>query len=156
MDLRRLGPADSDLWRDIRLEALKRAPEQFSSSFADWAERPLADFAGRLESASVWAVIEAGRAVAVAALTPDDEARALGWVESVYVRPEARGRGLAQAVVARIERAGRERGYQELRLEVRAANPAARGLYARMGFHDVAGAGASCAGKCEIMMAKAL
>ena len=156
MQVRRLGSGDAALWRDIRLEALERAPEQFSSSFADWVGRPLADFAARLEGATVWAVVEADRALAVAALTPDDEGRALGWVESVYVRPEVRGRGLAQAVLAEVEQAARARGLAELRLEVRAANPAARGLYERMGFREVPGAGTSCGGKCEIAMVKGL
>lgn len=156
MEVRCLNPEDAALWRDIRLEALEREPEQFSSRHADWVDRPLADFAARLEGASVWAAIDGGRVLAVAALTPDVDGVGRGWVEAVYVRPEARGRGLARAVLAEAERVAREQRLGELRLEVRAANPAARGLYARLGFREVEGAPKSCGSKCEITMAKAL
>ena len=151
-DLRRLGPQDADLWRDIRLEALAGEPDQFASRHAEWADRPLADFAARLDAAPVWAVIEQGRAVAVASLSPDRDGAACGWLEAVYVRPEARGRGLGQAVIAAVEAAARSGGLAQLRLEVRGANHAAIGLYDRMGFVRTG----SGTGKCEIAMVKPL
>jgi ribosomal protein S18 acetylase RimI-like enzyme len=156
MELRRLDPEDAALWRDIRLEALEREPEQFSSRFADHVDRPLADFAARLAGASVWAAFDGVRPVAVAALTTDADGAARGWVESVYVRPEARGRGVAQAVLAALERVARDQRLEALWLEVRASNAAARGLYARLGFREVEGGPKSCKGRCEITMAKVL
>ncbi|WP_284165883.1 GNAT family N-acetyltransferase [Frigidibacter sp. SD6-1] len=156
MDLRRLSPADAALWREIRLEALEREPEQFASRHEDHVERPLADFAARLAGASVWAAFDGERPVAVAALTPDDEGVARGWVESVYVRPEARGRGLGQAVLGALEQVARDQRLDALWLEVRASNAAARGLYARLGFREVEGAPKSCAHRCEVTMAKTL
>lgn len=155
MTLRQLTPADAALWQSIRLEALLLEPQQFSSRHADWVDRPLADFAARLATAAVWAIVESDQALAVACLTPDKDGAKLGWIESVYVRPEARGRGLARDVLAAVEAAARAQGLVELRLEVRAANSAARGLYAKLGFLELAQAGPSCGG-CEICMAKML
>lgn len=156
IEIRRLTPEDAGLWRDIRLEALALEPEQFSSRHADWVDRPLADFAARLEAAPVWAAIEAGRAVAVASLSPDADGAPCGWVVAVYVRPGARGRGLAQAALAAVEAEARAQGLAELRLEVRAANAAARGLYQRLGFRQEGDGARRTCGLCEVGMVKPL
>ena len=154
--VRRLAPEDAALWRDIRLEALAREPAQFAERLADWADRPLRDFAAHLAAVPVWAAVAGERALAVAALTPDSGGEACGWIEAVYVRPEARGRGLGQAVVAAAEDAARARRLAELRLQVRGANAAARGLYRKLGFREVAGGREGGCGGCEVTMAKRL
>lgn len=157
MEIRRLGPEDAAIWRDIRLEALARAPEQFSARHDEWAGRALADFAQELAAMSVWAAIAGGRAQGVAALARDANSGAHGWIEAVYVREVARGRGVAKAIIAKAEHEARTRGYEKLCLEVRAANVEARGLYAQLGFSESSGEkNRSCASRCEVTMAKAL
>jgi ribosomal protein S18 acetylase RimI-like enzyme len=154
--VRRLSAAEAAIWRDIRLAALKGDPAQFSARYADWAGRPLADVAAELETAPVWAAVEAGRALAVAALTPDAADGSVAWLEAVYVRPEARGRGLARRVIAAAEAAARAEGRREIRLEVRAANGAARGLYRALGYGEAGPGGRSCGSVCEVTMTKHL
>ena len=58
----------------------------------------------------------------------------LGWLTSVAVSPEARGKGLGRLLVARAEHATRDAGRARIRLEVRADNEAARVLYERAGY----------------------
>lgn len=56
------------------------------------------------------------------------------WLEDLYVREEARGRGLGEALVrAAVERA-RARGCRRIELDVNEDNRPARDLYARLGF----------------------
>ena len=55
-------------------------------------------------------------------------------IESLGVVSAARGRGLADALVAQAERAARRAGASRLRLEVRRSNRAARALYAKRGY----------------------
>ncbi len=55
-------------------------------------------------------------------------------VYSVIVAPEARGRGLGEALVVAGEKAAARRGCAAVTLEVRADNPAALGLYAKRGY----------------------
>ncbi len=55
-------------------------------------------------------------------------------VKRVYVRPNARGRGVAQALLARIEREASAEGHTVLRLETGDRQLAALRLYERAGF----------------------
>jgi putative acetyltransferase len=52
----------------------------------------------------------------------------------MYVRESARGRGVAQALLARIEESARENGRELLRLETGDKQGAAMRLYERAGF----------------------
>ncbi|MDO5605231.1 MAG: GNAT family N-acetyltransferase [Paracoccus sp. (in: a-proteobacteria)] len=133
----RLTPERAAQWRDIRLEALREAPEAFGSGLDEWEDRPLEDFAARLAGCEMWAAGPApGRPMAVASweagISPAEPD--LGWVMSVYVTPKARGRGLGDAIFARlVERAGRA-GMTRLGLHVGQKNAAAQALYRRAGF----------------------
>ncbi|WP_156965380.1 hypothetical protein [Paracoccus sphaerophysae] len=40
----------ADTWREIRLEALRLAPDAFDPTFAEWSVRPLSDFTARLDA----------------------------------------------------------------------------------------------------------
>jgi putative acetyltransferase len=59
-----------------------------------------------------------------------------GEVKRMYVRDRARGRGIARAILARIETAMRERGLTLLRLETGVRQTAAMRLYESAGFHE--------------------
>lgn len=55
-------------------------------------------------------------------------------VKRLYVRPEARGRGIARAILAQLEQEARARGTKLLVLETGDAQHAAIRLYERAGF----------------------
>jgi putative acetyltransferase len=55
-------------------------------------------------------------------------------LKRMYVRPQARGRGVAQALLARLEQEARTRGVPRLVLETGDAQHAAIRLYERAGF----------------------
>jgi len=59
-----------------------------------------------------------------------------GEVKRMYVRENARGRGIAQALLARIETAMRQRSLDLLRLETGDRQIAAMRLYERAGFRE--------------------
>ena len=58
-------------------------------------------------------------------------------IHDLAVVPEYRGRGVGRLLLERVEARGRELGCCKLTLEVRADNPRAQRLYARVGFGDV-------------------
>ncbi|WP_405234708.1 GNAT family N-acetyltransferase [Lentisalinibacter salinarum] len=61
----------------------------------------------------------------------------LWWIQSVYVRPEARGRGVFSALYRHVERLARETpGIGGLRLYVDDRNDRARRVYEAMGMED--------------------
>jgi mycothiol synthase len=57
-----------------------------------------------------------------------------GWIVQVGVRPEARGRGIAAALVVEALRRMRADGATSALLDVNANNPGAARVYARLGF----------------------
>jgi putative acetyltransferase len=62
-------------------------------------------------------------------------------VKRMYVRDTARGLGIADAILARIEQEARSAGLSLLRLETGTRQIAAMRLYARMGFRECAAFG---------------
>jgi len=63
-------------------------------------------------------------------------------VKRMYVRDVARGRGVAQALLARIESEARDTGFAWLKLETGVRQVAALRFYRRAGFRDCAAFGA--------------
>jgi GNAT superfamily N-acetyltransferase len=60
-----------------------------------------------------------------------------GEMKRLFVRPAARGQGVAKALVARVIDEARRLGYAELRLDTLPMMGDAQALYAAMGFADI-------------------
>lgn len=65
-------------------------------------------------------------------------AGAQGDIQTIAVIPEMRGHGLGRVLMQQLLAEARQRGAAEVFLEVRADNPAAGGLYERLGFEAIA------------------
>lgn len=79
---------------------------------------------------------ESGEPVAMIALRPLDEE--VAEMKRLYVSPSARGQGLARALILRLLEEARALGYQEIRLDTLPMMNDAQGLYASLGFQDIA------------------
>jgi ribosomal protein S18 acetylase RimI-like enzyme len=66
-----------------------------------------------------------------------DQGRQTAHVTDIYVRPEARGRGIGRALMAELVEPAREAGLGHVSLEVLVRNIDARRLYERLGFVPV-------------------
>jgi ribosomal protein S18 acetylase RimI-like enzyme len=77
-------------------------------------------------------------------------------LKRVYERPEARGKGLARALVARVEAEARERGFDEMVLETGLRQPEAIALYRSMGYADIPLFGEYFENPLSVCMAKRL
>jgi ribosomal protein S18 acetylase RimI-like enzyme len=60
----------------------------------------------------------------------------VGYLSDLYVRPEARGRGTAKALIAEVVAAMKDAGAEVLTLNVHVVNADARAVYARLGFRE--------------------
>jgi putative acetyltransferase len=70
-------------------------------------------------------------------------------IKRMYVRPEARGRGVGVAILAALEREAVGRGFRVVRLETGPLQPEAIGLYARGGYREIPCFGAYAAGQAS-------
>ena len=142
MRLRPWTEADAAIWRELRLRMLREHPDAFGSAYEEQATWPLDRFAQRLREADapdnfLLGAFESEELVGSVGLGREQGAKARhkAMIFSVYVAPEARGRGVAQALFAEvIARARAVPGLEQLQLGVTTPSTAARGLYASLGF----------------------
>jgi RimJ/RimL family protein N-acetyltransferase len=138
LKVRRLETDDIESYRELRLEGLKCHPEAFSSSWEYEAGKPVSWWAERLELNTIlggW--VEKSPLIGVAGLRVPNavKLRHKGVLWGMYVRPEARGTGLAAALVQKVVEHARTL-VEEICLTVVAENPAARRLYNTAGFKE--------------------
>jgi ribosomal protein S18 acetylase RimI-like enzyme len=133
----RLAADDAQLFRDIRLEALRLAPDAFASTFEAESARPLSAFAERLGGAHVLGAFRAERLVGVATLSILQNAKMAhkGHLVGMYVRPEARRSGVGRRLVEAVIETAR-RHVEVIQLTVVVGNETARRLYASLGFEE--------------------
>lgn len=91
----------------------------------------------RVPSARVWVAVT-GQVVVGDVILLLRQGASFGRVYSLVVSPEARGQGLGDRLIATTERAARAADRSRLRLEVRADNTAARRLYEKRRYREVA------------------
>jgi GNAT superfamily N-acetyltransferase len=134
LQIRRLAPMDAALYRDIRLEGLRRNPEAFASTFEAENARPLAFFSDRIGDSTTFGVFHGSGLVGIAGLLIHEGKKEAqnGLLVGMYVRPNARkvevGRRLGGTIVEFV----RHR-LELVQLSMVRDNEAAR-LYERPGF----------------------
>lgn len=133
--IRALTSADAAAYRAIRLAGLKDSPEAFGSTFAAEVAKPLAWFFDRLAASQIFGASRNGEIVGIAgfAVRSGEKEAHKGLLFGMYVRPAARGAGIARRLVEAVVDYGRAR-VELIQLSVVVGNEPARRLYARLGF----------------------
>jgi RimJ/RimL family protein N-acetyltransferase len=134
--VRRLEAHDAAVYRELRLEGLKNHPEAFSSSWEDESGKPDAWWAERLETSTVFGGwIDDTQLLGVAGFRAHAATKlrhkAVLW--GMYVRPAARGTGLAACLVQQVIEHAKPL-VEEICLTVVASNSAGKRLYSAAGF----------------------
>jgi ribosomal protein S18 acetylase RimI-like enzyme len=117
-------PLVRELWREFEVEI----PEP--SWYDDDLEQDLEWLAEAVRDETVLVADDLGLAVA------HMKGKRLGFLEMLYVRPQARGTGLARELTREVASRLRERGAEVLELEVLSSNVQARTMYQRWGFEQ--------------------
>jgi RimJ/RimL family protein N-acetyltransferase len=134
--IRRLEPPDVAAYRELRLEGLRNHPDSFGAAWEDEIDKPDAWWTQRLESSTVFGGwIDGSPLLGVAGFQVPGTAkqRHKGILWGMYVRPDARGTGLAASLLQRVIEEARPL-VEEIRLTVMASNTAAHRLYSAAGF----------------------
>lgn len=134
--LRRLTADDWAEWRPVRLAALAESPDAFGSRLADWADAPEHRWRTRLSlpGALDLLAVDDDRPVGTASGVPDPDDPARVELISMWVDPDARGRGVAGVLIEAVARWAAEQGGHDLELSVMPDNARARRTYERAGF----------------------
>jgi ribosomal protein S18 acetylase RimI-like enzyme len=132
--IERLRRGDGARLRAIRLRALADAPDAFGSTLAESEGRSLAEWETPIEALPTFVWREGGADLAMVRGAPHDSDPDAGYLISMWVAPEARGRGVADALVGEVVAWARGRGLRRLVLDVGEHNVPARRLYERQGF----------------------
>ncbi len=137
--IRQLGPDDMQIFRQIRLEALRSEPANFASSAEDWEALPDAEWTRRLTVNAVFVDFHEGEPIAMMGLMPQAASKMAhrGTVIMVYVRKDRRGAGHAKALLDAVADHARSAGLRLLELALSAENPAALRFYQREGFTEI-------------------
>lgn len=133
--IRRLDAVDAADYRTIRLDALKRNPEAFGSTYEIEQARPIADFEQRLIDTIVFGAYVAGNIVGMAGLrrqTGQKDAHK-GYVWGFYVQSDYRGAGVGSALLHNLIQVAQTR-VEQLTLSIVKGNDPAAALYQKFGF----------------------
>ncbi len=144
MIIRPLEIDDFPSFLDIQREALVQAPEVFGSDY-DWfeglsilsKEQRFERYLNYPYQYTLGAVDDSGRIIAMIGYSGNETSklRHKGRIWGLYVRNDARGKGLATTLVKTVLDTAREVvGVEQVQLAVSTQNTATYGLYLRLGF----------------------
>lgn len=135
MTIRPATEADHDLvhelWEEFEAE-LGHEPYQRETWDEAWE-----DLSVTVREGVALIAEEEGRALGFIFCVLGDRGRQTAHVTDIYVRPEARSRGIGRALLADLVTPARDAGLAHVSLEVLVRNTDARRLYERLGFASV-------------------
>jgi ribosomal protein S18 acetylase RimI-like enzyme len=141
MNIRKLEENDALRAQALRLESLQTDPESFGMSYEEESMWPLERTIERLRGASVddawFGAFDDDRLIGIASFQRFRPLKAnhRSEINAMYVTPDARKKGVGQALLDRLLLHARACDHlEQVRLSVAANNVAAKGLYASRGF----------------------
>lgn len=129
-----VSPDDWRAWRDLRLRALEEAPHAFNSKLSGWRGATEQRWRERLCLAGshnlLAALDDVPSGMASGVMSPERVAE----VTSVWVAPEARGKGVGDALLTALSAWALVAGAERMELDVKPINHSAIAAYRRNGF----------------------
>jgi RimJ/RimL family protein N-acetyltransferase len=135
--VRRLSSQEADTFRSLRLESLQQDPEAFGSTFERELNESRQNFLERFDRSTLFGGFVGQNLMAIVGFHPLEGPKIghKGVLWGMYVRPEARGTGLATALVRSLIEHARDH-VEQIQLTVVSDNPRARRFYQRIGFSE--------------------
>ena len=137
IEVRRLGGADVELYRGLRLESLRESPEAFGATLESALARPESWWRKSVKNDFILGAFLSGALAGMVRISrkegPKDRHKA--GLTGFYVRVQARRSGVARALLRAAE-AHAGVFAEQLLLDVAASNRAAHALYASCGFAE--------------------
>ncbi|MDQ1199185.1 GNAT family N-acetyltransferase [Agrobacterium sp. SORGH_AS 787] len=136
--IRKISDGEVDLFRQIRLDALKNEPNAFASRYEDWDGFPDAEWRKRM-TVPIFVAFAEKQPVGLMALKqlqpPKMKHRAK--LEMVYVNEGFRGTGLGGALLCKVVQFAEQQGIKQIELGVREDRAGTIRFYRRAGFMQI-------------------
>lgn len=132
--IEKLLPADATRFKNIRLRSLKDSPEAFGTRFEVASTWDKDNWISQVEKLNTFIASVDGNDVGVARSMKDESSSEVGWVISMWVAPEARGKKVASQLLRSIIEWAKNENITLLKLDVVDTNKAAISLYEKHGF----------------------
>jgi ribosomal protein S18 acetylase RimI-like enzyme len=137
--VRPLGVDDWERYRSVRLKALQESPDAFVASVEDESAEPEDFWRARMERSTRLLAERAGEPVGIASVGPADEDQPeAAQLFGLWVAPEARGSGVATALVRAGAQTAAEKGKRQLHYWVGTDNGRAVAFASGFGFRPTA------------------
>ncbi|EWG13114.1 GNAT family N-acetyltransferase [Cytobacillus firmus] len=139
MEIRLLRPDDAEIYKELRIEGLKKNPEAFGSSYEEEAGRPPEVYGERFrgDNSFHYGAFENGELIGVVSLVRDTglKMKHRSNIYAMYVTESARMNGVGKSLVSKaVETARSWEGVEQIHLAVMSENTPAKKLYASFGF----------------------
>lgn len=143
VSVRRIRVGEGELFRQVRLTALRESPAAFSSTFEQaskrtpesWSEQ--ADLSAVGPDRATFLIFSENAPIGIAALYRDMAQVGTGELIQVWVSPEYRGTGAAGTLMEAVFVWARENGFRRILAGVNPGNARALMFYQRLGFSMV-------------------
>jgi ribosomal protein S18 acetylase RimI-like enzyme len=139
VEIQEIGAGNWRALRDIRLAALRDAPQAFASTYEREAAFTEADWLRWISRGDTFLAYAPELGAAPVGIVSEYEGEP-GTIEliSMWISPEARGRGIGRALVEAVLGQARAKSMTRVHLWVAESNRSARLLYERCGFRPTA------------------
>jgi GNAT superfamily N-acetyltransferase len=134
MGVRRAGAGDEDLVRDVRMQALADAPDDFDSTLEEARAWTTEEWRAWISRGATFLFEDARGVRGIAAGDPHRSDRGAVFLEALWVHPDLRGTGTAGALVGAVLSWAEVKGAARVWLHVVKSNGRARRFYEKLGF----------------------
>lgn len=134
MSVRRARPGDEDVLRAVRLAAVADSPKDFVHTLEESERMPREVWTRWIRNGAVFLAEVGGEVCGLTCGVPDRQRPELAYAVAVWVRPDLRGAGHADALMEAVVQWAVGRGFSTLRLDVHEDSGRARRFYERQGF----------------------
>ena len=144
-EVRRICVGEFEVYRTVRLAALKDAPEAFQTTYAEADKRTdenwraQADNNARSDDQALFLALEDGGVVGLAGVYRSPDEPGTGELCQVWVAPEHRGSGLSQVLVESVLAWAADQGFDGVLATIRGGNERAVRFLPYARFHGCAG-----------------
>jgi RimJ/RimL family protein N-acetyltransferase len=137
--IRLLSGDDFEVFRRIRLEALRAEPGAYASTVEEWEILPDEEWRRRLTENPVFVALRDNEPVGIMGLMRQRSSKMAhrATIIMVFLRADLRGTGLARALLENLTEYAKAQGIRQLELAVTAENLKAFRFYRRQGFSEI-------------------